>query len=151
MLVPQLEDFRFYHASHIPLEDIESLKECIEGYLSEYEENVEWFEIFKDIESKLKQIVIFTYYKDSICGFLVGSVSVNQYGKTFAFCDYLYVKRIAREDGISFKMCEMAIGLAKGMGAKEIFFSTKRNSKAFLRFLGKGWKKDSEVLKLCVQ
>ncbi len=88
---------------------------------------------------------------DRMVGYLAMETCLNV-GRVISIVHHMYLDNSVKETGVFKDLVDTGIRWAEEMKAKNIYFSTRRNSKAFQRLLGEGWTIDSTVLglKLCV-
>lgn len=145
--------FNIRKVSSIEIRWVASFIRCIEEYVeASGEKDIAASEIYAHVENcaGINDCgVWFILNGDDVLGFLVGSILKNQYGKKFAFVDYMYVRKEAHESGVAKEMAETAIAYADGMGVGKITFLTKRNPRAMCRYLPGDWKINSVLIEKC--
>jgi len=144
-----MEYKRLYKIEADQITDCINLIQSFINKANEYEGDV--FQIYNEMLANLKDGYVFGMVHD---GCLLGLCSVHVF-KIHNILKTAYVHFISIDDWVYGaeqvkEFISFAINEGKKDGIENIMFNTRRNWKAFKRFLPGKWEKDSVTLKLCV-
>lgn len=136
--------------------NIDRLTDLVDGFIreaNEYDlEHKDAMALIDTIVRSTKCALFGVYVNDELCGYLAMEMCVMNISRLVAIVHQMYLGNAAKGDQTFHDLVSTGINWARDNGAKNIYFTTRRNSEAFQRLLGKGWKIDATILglNLCV-
>ena len=131
---------------------IEPLSDLVDYYIREAGENdTEHKDALAVIDTLLrtnKGVLFGVFLNNVLKGYLAMELCKMHEFKIVAIVHQMYLHDFVKGQNTFSKLVNIGIAWAKDNQAEKIYFSTRRNSDAFKRLLGKNWTIDSTVLGL---